>query len=148
MLLTLSSRVTPSSLSWLCSGWGELFLPRAGLRCPELNFLLPQRGHSPGCVHPQALIAAPTSVTASSVMALHDEPGHVCSASAAASTVASSRPLLGRENPWLAPLVALSPLLALQNHNAQGVCCLWLLSDCNLPLDSRGTEGIPDLHLL
>ena len=31
---------------------------------------------------------------------------------------------------------------------AHGVRCLWLLCDCNLPLATHGTEGIPDLHFL
>ena len=58
----------------------------------SLTFPLTQRGRRSGAVfHPWAIIGAPTCVTVRSVMALHDEPGHVCSTSAAASTAASSR---------------------------------------------------------
>ena len=84
-------------------------------------------------------------------MSLHDEREPVCSAGAAASTVASIESIIVGmgESLTFTPCNSLTSCGVLEPQQlVHGVRCLWLLSDCNLLLASRGTEGTPDLHLL
>ena len=105
-----------------------------------------------GCVHPLALIAAPTSgCGACGDTASSSHSMTVCSAGAAASTVASIESIIVGmgESLTCTSCSSLTSSCVLETQQlAHCVRCLWLLGDCNLLLASRGTEGIPDLQLL
>ena len=83
-------------------------------------------------------------------MALHDEAGPVCSAVCGCIDCGYESIIVGTGESLCTPCGSLTSVRAPEPQR-----CLLIVfvasaysANANLPLDSRGTEGIPDLHLL